>query len=454
MLLDPGRVVAAEALVDSLWERPPPSAPKILQAHVSALRKALGAEVIETRAPGYALRGATSDLARFEELAEGARRERDPAARGQALRAALALWRGEPLAEFRREPFAAAAAARLSELRLEALAQRVDAELELGAHEALVGELSTLVAAEPLRERLRAQLMLALYRSGRQADALQVYRDGRAQLVEQLGIEPGPELQGLERAILHHDTAVAAPVAREVARRGSVVCLGLAPLALLAPLGREVLVVELAADAAGLRDAYRRLARLGPGVRTAGFTTAEPVDDIVRLATEQAAELLVVESAPDALLAAAPCDVALTNAIETLKDGAVIVPFGGAPGEWPALELGAWVARAHGRPLRLLGVEAGGGRRDASRALAGASLALQRFAGITAETALVVPGPAGVLGAGGAVVVASLPRGELDATRRALLAADVPVLLVHGGLKPSGLAPDRTMTRFSWSLGS
>jgi hypothetical protein len=104
--------------------------------------------------------------------------------------------------------------------------------------------------------------------------------------------------------------------------------------------------------------------------------------------------------------------------------------------------------------LRLLGVEAADGRRDASRALAAASLALQRFAGVSADTALVRPGADGVLGEAAGAIVASLPRGELDATRYALLAANVPVLLVHGGLRPGGLAPDRTMTRFSWSLSA
>ena len=455
LLLDADRVLASGALVEALWgESPPPSAPKVLQAHVSALRKALGPEAIETRASGYALRGATSDLARFEELTERSRRERDPAGRAELLRQALSLWRGEPLAEFHREPFAHAAGARLAELRLEALVQRVDADLELGKHEALVGELTALVAAEPLRERLRGQLMLALYRSGRQAEALHVYREGRTRLVDQLGIEPGPELQELERAILRQNAVLAAPSDRRDARRGSIVCVGVAPLPILTPLGRELVLAELAEDPSTLRDANQRLERLrsGTDVRTAAFTTSEPVLDIVRLATEQAADLLVVTAAPDALLAAAPCDVALANGIAELGTGAILVPFGGAQEEWPALELGAWLARAHGLPLRLLGVEASGGRRDASRALAGASLALQRFAGTTAETALVPPGAVGVLSEGGAAIVASLPRGELDPTRRALLAADVPVLLVHGGLRPGGLAPDTTMTRFSWSL--
>lgn len=456
LLLDPGRVVAAEALVEALWgEPPPPSAPKVLQAHVSALRKALGPAAIETRAPGYALRGATSDLARFEALTERARGERDPARRAALFAEALGLWRGDPLAEFRREPFAEAAAARLAELRLDALARRIDAELQLGGHEALVGELTALVATEPLRERLREQLMLALYRSGRQADALLVYREGRAKLVEELGIEPGPALQELERAILRQDATLAAPSAGESTRRGSIVCVGVAPLALLAPLGREILLVDLASSASFLDGAADRLERLRAGyddVRTAAFTTSDPVADALRLATEQEAELLLVTAAPAELLAAAPCDVALSNGVGVLAEGAVLVPFGGARDEWPALELGAWIARAHGVPLRLLGVEASHAHRDASRALAGASLALQRFAGIPAETALVPPGADGVLGEGGAAIVASLRPGELDATRRALLAAGVPVLLVHGGLRPGGLAPDRTMTLFSWSL--
>jgi DNA-binding SARP family transcriptional activator len=456
LLLDAGRVVAAEALVEALWgESPPPSAPKVLQAHVSALRKALGAEAIETRPPGYALRGATSDLARFEELTERARGEDEPQRRAALLADALGLWRGDPLAEFRREPFAEAAATRLAELRLEAVSQRIDADLALGRHESLVGELRALVAGDPLRERLRAQLMLALYRSGRQADALLVYREGRAELVGQLGIEPGAELQELERAILRQDQALAAPSLTRTTRRGSIVCVGVAPLGLLQPLGREIVLVELAEHASSLDAATERLGRLRAGngdVRTAAFTSGAPVVDTVRIATEQAAELLLVTLAPDELLATAPCDVALTNGVAELAGGAVLVPFGGARDEWPALELGAWLARAHGVPLRLLGVEASGEQRDASRALAGASLALQRFAGVAAATSLVAPGADGVLNEGGGAIVASLPRGELDTTRRALLTADVPVLLVHGGLRPSGIAPDRTMTRFSWSL--
>jgi hypothetical protein len=133
----------------------------------------------------------------------------------------------------------------------------------------------------------------------------------------------------------------------------------------------------------------------------------------------------------------------------------VLVPFGGARDEWAALELGAWVARAHGLGLRLLGVEGDDDRRDASRMLAGASIALQRFAGTPAEPVIVAAGADGILAEAGSVVVASLPAGELGPTRAALIdRSTIPLLFVRGGLRPGGLAPTRTLTRFSWSLDS
>jgi DNA-binding SARP family transcriptional activator len=437
LALDGGSAVPAHELVEDIWgSSPPPSAPKVLQAHVSALRKALGRPAIETRGGGYALRVAT-DLQRFEELTTRARSEADAAARARSLRDALALWRGEPLAEIR-EPFAARAAARLNELRLEALSRRIDAELALGEGESLVAELHEIVQREPLRERSRAQLMRALYRAGRQAEALSVYRDGRTLLVSELGIEPGPELQELERAILHQDPSLAAQVEEP---RNVVLCVGIAPLQLLGPLERDLVVVELGVELVE--------PPLIAGARSAAITTSDPLADTLRLAREQNAELLVVRDASAALLDAAPCDVALSNGLDVLGDGPIVVAFGGGREEWPALELGAWLARAHGRALKLLGTEAGEGRRDASRALAGASLALQRFAGVAVLTALIPPGPGWIAGA---AIVCSLPRAELDETRRALLAAPFPVLLVHGGLRPSGLAPAETRTRFRWSL--
>ncbi|MDX6475794.1 MAG: hypothetical protein QOH95_1305, partial [Gaiellaceae bacterium] len=316
LALDSGRVVHAETLMAALWgEEPPPSAPKVLQAHVSTLRKAFGRDAIETRSGGYVLHAET-DLQAFELLAGRGRAARDPA----VLRDALRLWRGEPLAEVR-EPFAEAAAARLLEMRLEALTLRIDLDLERGEGASLVTELRELVEREPLRERPRAQLMLALYRSGRQAEALAAYREGRARLISELGIEPGPELQDLERAILRQDRALTLAPATG---RGVVVCIGLR-LALLDALDRDVLLVELTRDASFLTAANTRLA--ASGVRAAAFTSDDPAADAVRLATEQGAELLVVRDAPVELLDGAPCDVALSNGIGVLGDGPVAVPF-------------------------------------------------------------------------------------------------------------------------------
>jgi len=458
--LDAGRVVAVDVLVEALWgERPPPSAHKVLQAHVSTLRKAIGADAIQTRPPGYALRART-DVASFESLAESARKEPDAARRARLYRDALSLWRGAALVEFRREPFGFAAARRLAELRLEALGRRIEAELELGEHERLVAELQALVEQEPLREQLRRQLMLALYRCGRQAEALACSREGRRLLVDQLGIEPSPALQELERAILRQDTGLRAAVAGPSAR-GPVICDTPLLASLIAPLcadGRELVLVSLATDPAEIADRAATLERVradaGGVVRVAVFTSTDRAGDLARLAAEQDAELLVVEALPAGLLAAVPCDVALVPGAPTFEPvGPILVPFGGRRDEWAALELGAWLARAHALPLRLLGVQANGSRRDASRMLASASLALQRFAGTVAEPVLVAPGVDGILAERGSAVVASLPDGELDATRTALVErSPVPIVLVRAGLRPGGLAPARTLTRFSWSL--
>jgi hypothetical protein len=311
--------------------------------------------------------------------------------------------------------------------------------------------------------------MLALYRSGRQADALERYREGRRLLVEDLGIEPTPALQELERAILRHDPRLDEPRVAAEPRRGPVVGLGAELGELLAPLcadGRELLLVELAAGGdelaaltARLDDARRSLAR-DVAVRTACFTSTQPATDLARLAVEQSAELLVVRAPTepavfDELAAATACDVALVARADLPfnPSGAVVVPFGGAREEWAAVELGAWLARAHALPLRLLGTRAEGERRDASRTLASAALALQRFANTSAEPVLASPGPDGILAQEGAAIIASLPRGEPDATRLALIERTrVPLLFVRGGVRPGGLAPDRTLTRFSWSL--
>jgi DNA-binding SARP family transcriptional activator len=206
LLLRANRVVSTDFLVEALWgANPPRTATNSLQNSISALRKLLGAEVLLTRPPGYVLSVGReeSDLARFERLVADAR-ALEPAERADRLGAALALWRGEPLPEFAFEDFAAADVRRLEELRLTTLEDRIDADLASGRSSELVPELVALVAEHPLRERLRAQLMLAHYHSGRQDDALRAYQDARRALAE-LGLDPSPQLQELEARILRHE---------------------------------------------------------------------------------------------------------------------------------------------------------------------------------------------------------------------------------------------------------
>ena len=204
LLLRVGEPVSRDRLIEDLWDaRPPATAAKVLQTYVSQLRKVLGNEVIVTRPAGYELSVEPDglDLYRFERLVSEAR-GKDPAVATARLREALALWRGPPLADFAYEPWAQAEIARLEELRLSALQDRIDADLALGHGGELVGELELLVSEHPLAEQLRGQLMLALYRSGRQAEALAAYREARETLVGTLGIEPGAALRQLERQIL------------------------------------------------------------------------------------------------------------------------------------------------------------------------------------------------------------------------------------------------------------
>ena len=228
LLLRANELVPTVRIVDELWGgAPPPTAVKAVQVHVSQLRKALGESRIVTRQSGYLLPVGDGelDLRRFEELHDRGRRllaDGEPAEAARALREALELWHGPPLAGLETEPFAGVEIARLEQLRLDALEHRLEAELALGRHAAAVPELEALVRVHPLRENLRRLLMLALYRSGRQADALEAYRDARRALVGELGLDPGIALQRLERAILEHDPALEAELgpAPERARTG------------------------------------------------------------------------------------------------------------------------------------------------------------------------------------------------------------------------------------------
>jgi DNA-binding SARP family transcriptional activator len=213
LLLESGRVVATDRLVDLLYgDEAPKTATTSLQNSISRLRRVLGADVLETQPPGYVLRVEPRqvDARRFEAELGDARRAGSEERREILVRA-LSTWRGPALAEFTFEQFAQPEIRHLEELRIVALEERIDADLELSRHGDVVGELEALVQQHPLRETFRRQLMLALYRSGRQAEALEVYQDARSRFVEELGIEPGPELRVLQSEILRHAAGVGAP---------------------------------------------------------------------------------------------------------------------------------------------------------------------------------------------------------------------------------------------------
>ena len=269
LLVHANEVVSADQLIDELWgEGPPPTAAKTLQAHVSRLRRSLngdgrsknGEGPLETRGQGYVLRVEPEqlDAERFQRLLDDGRRSfarGEPGPAAEKVKEALALWRGPALADFAYESFALAEIGRLEELRLAASEERIEANLALGRHAEVVAELDALVARQPLRERLRGQLMVALYRSDRQAEALEVYRRGRQALAEELGLAPGQALQGLERQILEHDPALAAPARSEAPaalalRRRPRLALLAGALVLAAAVGTAIFQARSTTDAA------------------------------------------------------------------------------------------------------------------------------------------------------------------------------------------------------------
>lgn len=285
LLLHANEVVSTDRLIDELWPgEPPAKAAKAVQVYVSRLRKRLGEQVISTRSPGYVIEldPEQLDALYFERLVAHARVL--PAADAAlALREALGLFRGPPLADFAYEPFAQSEIARLGELRLAAVEERIDAELALGRHAELIAELEALVRSHPLRERLRAQLMLALYRSGRQSDALQAYRDARRTLADEQGLEPGEELKDLERRILRHDpgldvTSASADPDGPVRRSGARVLLSAAALAALGMAGAAVVASRIGNDSAGLASVPpNSVALIDPG--TNAVVAAIPVGE-------------------------------------------------------------------------------------------------------------------------------------------------------------------------------
>ena len=297
LLLHANETLSTDRLIDELWgERPPATAAKTVQVYISRLRKALAdaegsgsAGVVATREHGYELEldPERLDAHRFERLvAEGSSElaAGRPQRAASALEGALSLWRGPPLAGLADEPFAQREIARLDDLRVAAREQLIEAKLALGAHAEVVGPLETLIGEHPYRERLRAQLMLALYRSDRQAEALQAYQDARRTLVETLGIEPGERLRELERAILAQDPGLhlAAPEpaaidpAAEIPRSAFV--------------GRER---ELNALVAGLDDAFAGRGGLYLLVGEPGIGKSRLAEELIAHARARSARILV-----------------------------------------------------------------------------------------------------------------------------------------------------------------
>jgi YVTN family beta-propeller protein len=297
LLLHRGEIVSNDRLVDELWgERPPATATKTLQGYVSHLRKALGNDVLVTRGGGYLLSATPDqvDADRFDRMVAHGRKAMaagDPADAREQFGAALGLWRGEALGDLAYEAFAQSEAARLEEARLGALEDRIDADLALGHHRQVVGELDALVAEHPHRERLLGQLMLALYRCGRHADALEVYRRGRQALHDELGLDTGPELRALEERILNHDPELDLPaVARappelpehRQARRGRILILAGGALLLMAAIAAAIVALG-GGGSTGLRaqpnsvaaidtDTNQVVGQVGVGTRPSAIT--------------------------------------------------------------------------------------------------------------------------------------------------------------------------------------
>jgi DNA-binding SARP family transcriptional activator len=343
LLLRARELVPTDRLVDEVWgEDAPRTAATSLQNAISQLRRRLGQELVQTRAPGYVLnvdRDAI-DLNRFERLLRRARGEAAPE-RAATLREALELWRGPALAEFEQESFAQAEIGRLEELRLVALEERIDADLELGGGPELIGEIEALIEQEPLRERPRGQLMLALYRAGRQAEALDAYRETRRILTDELGIDPSAPLQQLHRGILRQEAglqpgATAAPpeVDDDVVRcllAGQVV-------PVIGASGVAELAAELASAFELEGDGIVDLARVSQ--RVAMLQGSGPLYDRLHDLFQAAVEpdpiqrflaglprLLRARGAPHPLIVTTHYDLALERAFEEAEEDVDVVSY-------------------------------------------------------------------------------------------------------------------------------
>jgi predicted ATPase/DNA-binding SARP family transcriptional activator len=333
LLLRAGEGVSADALIDAVWgHAPPASAASVLRLYLSQLRRVLPAGRLIRRPPGYALvvEPGELDAARFEELMTEARlalAEDNPRLARSLLDRALGLWRGAALADLAEEPFARDEAARLEELRLGCSEDRFELDLALGGHGEVVADLERLVVEHPLRERLRRQLMLALYRAGRQADALACYRDGHTALGEELGLAPGPELRELERLILLQDPSLDLVAANGRPSEGRGV-----PVPATETIGRERELAELE------RLVLARSTRLITVVGAGGIgKTRLSVETAIRAGAKLADGAVVVELAP-------------------LRDPELLLPAIGRALGLREADSASWPARLgeHLRPLELL----------------------------------------------------------------------------------------------------
>ena len=431
LLLHRGEVVSTDRLIDELWgERPPITATKAVQVYVSHLRKSLGRGVLETHGRGYLLAVSPDrvDIDRFEALVADGRAALaagEPRRAADLLSMALGIWRGPALAEFAYEPFARRDIDRLEEARLGALEDRIDAELALGQHRSVIGELERLVGEHPLRERPCELLMLALYRAGRQAEALRVYLSAHARLDQELGLEPGPKLRELQDMILRHDARLLAPspppgTAAERSARGSpdarrrsgrvislvsVISAGLviALIALLGERGRSVAIAGQLRTAAlgvfspsGQPRAAVALAAVPSGI-TAGFgavwTTSYDEGTLLRIDPGESAVVQTVRvgtGATGVVVDAGDVWVAdaLDNRVIRVDGGTdqVVqrIAVGATPGDLAAGAGALWVA------------DTGGGTVTRVDPLSGATLGVSR----------VGPAPSGIAVGDGAAWVA------------------------------------------------
>lgn len=493
LLVRLNETVPSEQLADRLWDgRPPPTALNALQVYVSQLRKLFpGRTVIETVAPGYRLAApaSTLDLYRFQDKWRRGRElfeAGDGRQASELLREALSLWRGDPLVDVQYDAFGGAEARRLEEMRLDATIDRIQVDLALGRHSQVIGELGALVDLHPLREQFASLLMIALYRAGRQADALTVAAQIRTRLDAEYGLMPSSELRELERSILNHDDALRTPGQTRptdpIASAQHVVVAGVNghPTADLIDAGSavsqalgitELVAVQLTSSHGEVSDAARSLTAATVGlpvtVRVAALASASPAKDVARLIETEPVALLVSDlvgpgftEQTSSLLTVSACDVALVSGAKWRPNGPIIVLFSGSEHDWAAVGVAANLAHHLNSELLMLAVESSPATGNPSRLLASASLVIQRAFNVSAPGQLVSPSIVEIVSAceTARMICAGVSTrwNEIGVgpTRAALVEAGLPVVLLRRGSRPSPFAPAAAKTQYSWSMSA